>query len=65
MSKSKQQEWDDRIRAHVEKVVADAPPLTDEQRARIASLLRPRPAAPPLAATAEAAAGDELLRSLR
>jgi len=28
--------------AHVARVLADWPPLTDEQRARLATLLRPR-----------------------
>lgn len=35
----------EQIAAYVEQVVADAPPLTDEQRDRIATLLRPKPAA--------------------
>lgn len=30
-----------RLEEYVEKVVAEAPPLTDEQRDRIATLLRP------------------------
>lgn len=35
----------ERLAAHVAEVVAEAPPLTDEQRARIAALLAPRGAA--------------------
>ena len=33
-----------RLEEHVAKVVAEAPPLTSEQRDRIAALLRPIPA---------------------
>lgn len=36
----------ERLAAHVAKVLADAPPLTDEQRDRIAALLRINPARP-------------------
>lgn len=32
---------DDEIRAYVDRVVAQAPPLTEEQASRIARLLRP------------------------
>lgn len=32
---------DDRVAAYVEKVLAHAPPLSDEQRDRLAELLRP------------------------
>lgn len=32
---------DEKTRAHVERVVAEAPPLTEEQRARLARLLQP------------------------
>lgn len=35
-----------RLEDHVARVLADAPPLTDEQRDRIAALLRVNPARP-------------------
>jgi hypothetical protein len=38
-----------RIEVYVQKVVAEAPPLTDEQKSRLASLLRPLPVTPELA----------------
>ena len=30
-----------RLRDHIDRILSDAPPLTDEQRARLAELLRP------------------------
>lgn len=33
----------ERLAAYVRRVVAEAPPLSDEQRAKIAALLRPAP----------------------
>lgn len=42
MSKTTQAERAAMIRTHVEKALIDAPPLNDEQRTRVASLLAPR-----------------------
>lgn len=38
-----------KLEAYIERVLAEAPPLDDDQRTRIAALLRPGPSAEPAA----------------
>jgi hypothetical protein len=45
----------DAYREYVRRLVDDAPPLTEAQRARLAQLLRPVPARTPAPASREAA----------
>ncbi|MEU8608770.1 hypothetical protein AB0C29_12300 [Actinoplanes sp. NPDC048791] len=45
----------DAYREHIRRVVDEAPPLSEAQRAKLAQLLRPTPSRPPAPVSQEAA----------